>query len=144
KFPDESPVNGRPVRFDPCAPGASARTMTCALGSPKPGTGFPQYSHSRYARRFSRAIFSRYSTSRGQRVQATTSSFRTVSQVIGEAYQCNRSILQHADALLCSPLQVLLYWHRGTIRETLLERAANHCKANLRSKRCIPEMPGLV
>ena len=33
---------GRPVRFEPCAPGASPITSTRALGSPKPGTGLPQ------------------------------------------------------------------------------------------------------
>ena len=39
KFPEASPVNGRPVRLEPCAPGASPRMSTAALGSPKPGNG---------------------------------------------------------------------------------------------------------
>src|SRR6185369_473432 len=77
KFPDWSPVNGRPVRFDPCAPGAKPSTITLAFGSPNPGTGLAQYSHSMYARRFSFPIRARYSTSRSQRPQATTSSFNT-------------------------------------------------------------------
>src|SRR5438132_963016 len=59
----------RPVRFAPCAAGASPTISTRALGSPNAGTGRPQYSQSRYAARFSRATRSRYSTSRAQRVQ---------------------------------------------------------------------------
>jgi len=35
-------VNMRPVRFDPCAPGAKPRMSSLARGSPKEGTGFPQ------------------------------------------------------------------------------------------------------
>src|SRR5580692_10617999 len=88
KLPDASPVNGRPVRFDPCAPGASPMIRTRASGSPNPGTGLPQYSQSRYARRFSRATCSRYSTSRGHRVHATTSLFRIVSHV-GMIRECD-------------------------------------------------------
>jgi len=42
KLPEASPVKGRPVRLEPWAPGARPRTITRALGSPKPGTGFPQ------------------------------------------------------------------------------------------------------
>ena len=42
KFPDPSPVNGRPVRLEPCAPGASPSARTRASGSPNEGTGFPQ------------------------------------------------------------------------------------------------------
>ena len=42
KRPEESPVNGRPVRLLPWAPGASPRTTTLAPGSPKPGTGLAQ------------------------------------------------------------------------------------------------------
>ncbi len=58
KSPDPSPVNGLPVRFDPCAPGASPRARTRAWGSPNEGTGRPQYSQSRvsaapHARHFS-------------------------------------------------------------------------------------------
>src|SRR5437588_4206466 len=80
KLPEASPVNGRPVRLEPCAPGARPSTTTRALGSPKPGTGLPQYSQSWYARRFSRATCSRYATRRGQRVQDTISSFKILSQ----------------------------------------------------------------
>src|ERR1700681_4422566 len=79
-FPEASPVNGRPVRFEPCAPGASPMTRTRAWGSPKPATGLPQYSQPRYARRLTRATSSRYATNRGQRVHASTSRLRTVSQ----------------------------------------------------------------
>src|SRR5208282_1265997 len=80
-FPDASPVKGRPVRLEPWAPGARPMISTRASGSPKPGTGLPQYSQSRYAWRFSRATCSRYATRRGQRVQAMTSRLRTVSQL---------------------------------------------------------------
>jgi len=43
KSPDLSPVNIRPVRFAPCAPGARPTINTRAAGSPNGGTGFPQY-----------------------------------------------------------------------------------------------------
>ena len=39
--PERSPVNIRPVRFPPCAAGASPTTKTRALGSPKPGRAAP-------------------------------------------------------------------------------------------------------
>ena len=45
--PERSPVNTRPVRLPPCAAGARPSTYTRAAGSPKPGTGLPQYSSSR-------------------------------------------------------------------------------------------------
>ena len=41
--PTPSPVNTRPVRFAPCAAGASPRISMRAFGSPKPGTGRAQY-----------------------------------------------------------------------------------------------------
>ena len=63
-------MNTRPVRLPPCAAGASPSTYTRACGSPKPGTGRPQYSSSANAARFSRATRSRHSTRRGQRLQA--------------------------------------------------------------------------
>ena len=68
KSPDPSPVNGRPVRFDPCAPGASPTNSTRARGSPNDGTGLPQYSHSRYARRFFSATVAQCSRSRAHRI----------------------------------------------------------------------------
>ncbi len=34
-------MNMRPVRLEPCAPGASPTMSTCACRSPKPGTGLP-------------------------------------------------------------------------------------------------------
>ena len=43
KSPDASPVNTRPVRLPPCAAGARPRRRIRAAGSPKPGTGRPQY-----------------------------------------------------------------------------------------------------
>ena len=46
KSPEPSPVKGLPVRFEPCAPGASPSASTRALVSPKEGTGRPQYSQS--------------------------------------------------------------------------------------------------
>src|SRR5207247_354145 len=63
--PLRSPVNVRPVRLPPWAAGASPTTSTRARGSPKPGTGRPQYVQSRNAARFVRATASRYRTSRG-------------------------------------------------------------------------------
>src|SRR5208282_2106971 len=46
KSPDPSPVNGLPVRLEPCAPGARPSASTRALASPNEGTGRPQYSQS--------------------------------------------------------------------------------------------------
>ena len=74
--PERSPVNTRPVRLPPWAAGARPRTSTRAAGSPKPGTGRPQYSSPANDARFSRATCSRHATSRGQRRQATTSCSR--------------------------------------------------------------------
>src|SRR5436190_1505070 len=65
--PERSPVKTRPVRFPPWAAGARPSTYTRARGSPKPGTGRPQYSSFANDARFSRATRSRHSTSRGQR-----------------------------------------------------------------------------
>src|SRR5699024_1622098 len=70
--PERSPVNIRPVRFAPCAAGASPTIAIAASGSPKPGTGRPQYSSSRKAARLVCATSSRHSTSRGQAAQSTT------------------------------------------------------------------------
>ena len=69
KFPDPSPVKGRPVRLEPCAPGASPSASTLASGSPKEGTGFPQYVWSAYARRRTRAISAQYVRRRGHNSQ---------------------------------------------------------------------------
>ena len=41
KFPEASPVNGRPVRFDPCAPGANPSTSTRAKGRRTPEQACP-------------------------------------------------------------------------------------------------------
>src|ERR1035441_9286383 len=71
--PERSPVNMRPVRLEPCAPGARPRIRMRAWGSPNEGTGFPQYSQSRYARRFTAAMRSQCSRKRGQRRQFATS-----------------------------------------------------------------------
>ena len=73
KSPDASPVKTRPVRLPPCAAGASPTSRIRASGSPKPGTGRPQYVSSRKRATFSRATRSRHSTSRGQRRHATIS-----------------------------------------------------------------------
>jgi hypothetical protein len=43
------------VRFAPCAAGASPTTSNRASGSPKPGTGLPQYVQSANSRFLSRA-----------------------------------------------------------------------------------------
>ena len=75
-------MNIRPVRLAPCAAGARPTINRRACGSPKPGTGRPQYFSSLYAARFSRAIFSRHSTSLGHlrhRVTSASSSARTIS-----------------------------------------------------------------
>ena len=56
KSPDPSPVNTRPVRFAPCAAGARPEHEHARRGSPKPGTGLPQYWSSRCAAFLSRAI----------------------------------------------------------------------------------------
>jgi len=71
KSPEPSPVNGRPVRFDPCAPGASPNASTRAPGSPNEGTGLPQYSHSAYARRFTFATSAQCARSLAQSSHAT-------------------------------------------------------------------------
>ena len=39
-------MKGRPVRFEPCAPGASPRIRTRAPGSPKLGTGHGEREYS--------------------------------------------------------------------------------------------------
>ena len=74
KSPDRSPVNTRPVRLAPWAAGARPTSTTRASGSPKPGTGRPQYSSSRNAARFSVATCSRHATSRGQARHCATCS----------------------------------------------------------------------
>lgn len=51
--PAPSPVNTRPVRLAPWAAGASPTMSSDAAGSPKPGTGFAQYTSSRWAFFFS-------------------------------------------------------------------------------------------
>ena len=68
-WPLRSPVNIRPVRLAPWAAGAKPMTTSAAEGSPKAGTGRPQYSSDRYLRTFSIATCSRQATSRGQRRQ---------------------------------------------------------------------------
>src|ERR1035441_7450782 len=78
--PDLSPVNMRPVRLEPWAPGARPRMRTAAAGSPKEGTGRPQYSQSRQARRFTWAIRAVYSIRRGQRRQVIISFCRIGSK----------------------------------------------------------------
>ena len=55
KSPERSPVNTRPVRLPPWAAGARPTSRSRALGSPKPGTGRPQYCSCLNAARFSRA-----------------------------------------------------------------------------------------
>ena len=73
KSPERSPVKKRPVRFAPWAAGARPKTTTFASGSPKPGTGRPQYSSSAWAAFFSLATLSRHSTRRGHERQAVIS-----------------------------------------------------------------------
>jgi len=63
--PLRSPVNTRPVRFAPCAPGAKPSTTMRARSSPKPEIGLPQYSSFRYAARFSTATARHHLTNRG-------------------------------------------------------------------------------
>ena len=64
--PLRSPVKIRPVRFPPCAAGASPRISTRASSSPHPGTGRPQYCWVREDARLTAATSSRHATSRGQ------------------------------------------------------------------------------
>ena len=72
--PLRSPVNTRPVRLAPCAAGASPTTTMRAAGSPKPGTGRPQYALVPERRPLLLpATCSRHATSRGHGRQATTS-----------------------------------------------------------------------
>jgi len=78
--PDASPVNGRPVLFEPCAPGARPTTRIRACGSPNPGTGLPQYSWSLYALRLTRATSSRQATRRSHLRHAMISLLREVSE----------------------------------------------------------------
>src|SRR5689334_23558878 len=93
KYPEPSPVKGRPVRLDPWAPGASPKMRTRALGSPNPGTGFAQYSQSAYARRFTRPISSRYATSLGQSRQSTTAWFSSGRDGISAALWFARDLV---------------------------------------------------
>jgi hypothetical protein len=74
-------VNIRPVRLAPCAAGARPRIAIVATGSPKPGSGRPQYSSEANAARRSRATCSRHDTRRGQRRQATISSASLASEL---------------------------------------------------------------
>src|SRR5512147_2527200 len=60
----------RPVRLEPCAPGARPTSRSRAWGSPNPGTGLPQYVQSRNRAVLTRAMPSRWATSLGQRRQA--------------------------------------------------------------------------
>ena len=145
KLPEASPVNGRPVRFEPWAPGASPMTSTRACGSPKPGTGFPQYSQLRYARRFTRATSWRYSTSLGQRVQVTTSRLRTVSQFTRSLHhRCEFRFWE----CFGNPAQMSPY-HRLTLLSLSLytqdERRVNKdwslCSRTLGSGRILPGKP---
>src|SRR5215469_15502680 len=59
----------RPVRLAPCAAGASPTIKTRAAGSPKEGTGLPQYVQSRKARRRAAAIREQCSRKRGHSSQ---------------------------------------------------------------------------
>src|SRR5262249_5815254 len=62
----------RPVRFPPWAAGARPTTMMRAAGSPKPGTGRPQYVQSRNRATRSAAMRLRWATSRGHSRQRTS------------------------------------------------------------------------
>src|SRR5256886_12757079 len=80
QLPLESPVNMRPVRFAPCAAGASPTTSNRASGSPKPGTGFSEYSQSRSSGFFSRATRRQWVRSREQREQRTMERLTAVTE----------------------------------------------------------------
>lgn len=97
KSPERSPVNIRPVRLAPCAPGARPRINRRAEGSPNDGTGFPQYSHSRNARRFVAATSRQYRTRRGQRRQLTISPFNVVKCCL------SRSVISNGRGTEFSP-----------------------------------------
>src|SRR3954453_11701834 len=79
KSPLRSPVKIRPVRLPPCAAGASPTMAMVAAGSPKPGTGRPQYVWSANLAPLSRAASSRHATRRGHARQTTTSAVMRAS-----------------------------------------------------------------
>ena len=66
KSPEPSPVNTRPVRFAPCAAGASPTSRSRASGSPNPGTGRPQAASRRGARPSCRARSARSTRAAGR------------------------------------------------------------------------------
>jgi hypothetical protein len=84
--PERSPVNIRPVRFPPCAAGASPTISIRASAGPKPGTGRPQYVQSANAARLVRATSSRQSTSRGQARQPEIRRSRSAKAFTGPRY----------------------------------------------------------
>ena len=97
--PLSSPVNIRPVRFAPCAPGASPTSSTRASGSPNPGIGFPQYSSFAYFRFLTCATSSLHSTSRGQSGTARD------APVQGREPRTGHPFFQRSHADLTSALQ---------------------------------------
>src|SRR5437868_8032396 len=69
----------RPVRFPPCAAGASPMSTSRAAGSPNPGTGRAQYVQVSNRRTFVRATSSRHRTRRGQARHSTMRACRSRS-----------------------------------------------------------------
>src|SRR5262245_53053115 len=93
----------RPVRLPPCAAGAKPTTSSRALGSPKPGTGLPQYSSSRNAARFSHAVCSRHATRRGHFRHAMIVSFRVVNDTRAAMAGMSNRYVACLDAALEAP-----------------------------------------
>jgi len=75
----------RPVRLPPCAAGASPMTRTRGSGSPKDGTGRPQYGWSANDRRLFVATVSRQATSRGQARQTLTRALSSANEAADAA-----------------------------------------------------------
>src|SRR5713226_7439212 len=93
---------------------------SCARESPNPGTARPQYVHSRKARRFSRAVRSRYSTNRGHLRQETISSCSTRSAADGFA------ILQRQTKARLASSGVLAVFQGQAAAMSLGDLAAQH------------------
>ena len=98
-----SPVNIRPVRFAPCAAGASPTISPVASGSPKFGTGLPQYSSPLNAARFSRATRVHQSRNLGHDSQPTIRLFTDSNVGTKALYQNARPPEGRRDCFESSP-----------------------------------------
>ena len=77
KSPEPSPVKGRPVRLEPCAPGASPKRQHARVARRRRRERACPSTPNRRRRGWrTRATSAQYSRSRGQRSQATICAFR--------------------------------------------------------------------